>query len=140
MGNDFLAGELLVDIGDHEGKTTPTSPHQPRVGHIISIEDTPLGDKSGDPLGLGLEDEEEDSYVLVRVSSGSDSDDRREFRPVRPAPPKPRPPKPPQQPRPYKTKSSLGKVGVSPPSGSGEVADTVPILSSKTAPPAKPPR
>lgn len=133
----LYAGELLVDLSSED----KSGPSQPRVGHIISIEDTPTGKGAGsDPLGLGLEEEEESA--LVKVSSGSESEDKREFRPVRPAPPKPRPPKPPQQPRPYKKKPSVGKVGVSPPSGSVEVqGDTVPILSqNKAPPPAKPPR
>lgn len=137
--------ELLVTFSPEEGgRTTPTSP-QPRVGHIISIEDSP----ESDLLGLGLE-EHEDSSALVKISSDSDStEERKELRPVRPAPPKPRPHKSSQRAGhlALKNKTPPSKVGISgkmsPPSApvASPQGDLVPMLGSVRAPlPSKPPR
>lgn len=134
----ILADEMLVDIGD---ETTPLSPEttsvspEPRVAQIIALDDS-------SPVEDVAAYDHEDNSVLVKVSSGSDSDGK-PIRPVRPAPPKPRPQKPASQHASKHRKSPPG-VGttstVSPPPSSQ--VDTVPILKGigSGAKPAKPPR
>ena len=137
VGMCSLADEILVDIGD---ETRPLSP-EPRVGQIIALDDSPLG---GSPVEDLTAYDQEDSSVLVKVSSGSDSDGK-PVRPVRPAPPKPRPQKLPSHHASKHRKSPPG-VGVassvSPPPVISPQVDTVPILKGNGGgvKPAKPPR
>jgi hypothetical protein len=118
----------------------PPSP-EPRVGQIISLDEDTLGRCESPTEDVGSD--HEDSSMLVKLSSGSDSEGKL-VRPVRPAPPKPRPSKALSQQALNRKKSPPGGVGVvdvSPPSSAtmSPQTDTVPILRGGVKP-AKPPR